>query len=281
MQDNRGIQYSAILHGVFFALIIFGLPRFMEPEIIPEPSAFSVDILPITQKSNVPNQEPVPQKTETPVKPVEATAQKATPQASKAAPPPPPPKESIPVPTKEKPVDKPKEKEPDKEPVKEMKEKEPVKKPEKAKEDDLDSILKSVKDTAKANESKQKTQKAVAPQSRSRSDSAFDPNAMMSLSEKDGIRHQIQSNWNVPSGVKDAQNLVVELLVTVSEDGTVTSVKHIGSTSRYSSEPNFRAAVDSAIRAVQISSPLKNLLSGKYSAWREMELSFNPSDVLN
>lgn len=281
MQDKRGIQYSAILHGVFFALIIFGLPKFMEPEIIPEPSAFSVDILPITQKSNVPNQEQTPQKTETPPKPVEQTAVKATPQASKAAEPPPP-KEAIPVPTKEKPVEKPKEKEKEKEPVKEKpKEKEKPKKPEKAKEDDLDSILKSVKDTAKAKESDKKTEKTLTPQSRSKSDSPFDPNAIMSLSEKDGIRNQIQNNWNVPAGVKDAQNLIVQLMVTVSEDGTVISVKHVGSTSRYNSEPNFRAAVDSAMRAVQRSSPLQNLPSGKYSAWREMELNFNPADVLN
>lgn len=279
MQDNRGIQYSAILHGVLFALIIFGLPKFMEPEIIPEPSAVSVDILPTSLLSNVPTQE----KVEKPdvKKPVEEVKKevKAAPEAKTQEAKKP---DAVPLPEPKKPEEKKpeiKKPEPKKEETKPDVKKPDQKKPEKKKEDDLESILKSVKDQAKTVESKKPAEKA-ASQNQSRSD-RFDPNAQISMSDKDKIKQQIEINWNIPAGVKDAQNLVVELLVTVSEDGTVTSVKHIGNASRYASEPNFRAAVDSAIRAVQRSSPLKDLPAGKFSAWREMELVFNPGDVLN
>lgn len=280
MQDNRGIQYSAILHGVFFALIIFGLPKFMQPEIIPEPSAISVDILPTSLLSNVPTQEKI-EKPE-PKKPVEEVKKevKAAPEAKKEEVKKP---DAVPLPEPKKPEEKkPEEKkpEPKKEEIKpDVKKPEPKKPEPKKKEDDLDSILKSVKDQAKAVESKKPTAQA-ASQNQSKSD-RYDDRSPISMSDKDKIKQQIEINWNIPAGVKDAQNLVVELLVTVSEDGTVTSVKHIGSTSRYSSEPNFRAAVDSAMRAVQRSSPLKDLPAGKYAAWREMELVFNPGDVLN
>ena len=42
----------------------------------------------------------------------------------------------------------------------------------------------------------------------------------------------------------------------------------------------FRAAADSARRAVQECSPLKNLSPEKYQTWRDMEMTFNPKDML-
>jgi hypothetical protein len=48
---------------------------------------------------------------------------------------------------------------------------------------------------------------------------------------------------------------------------------------RYTSEPFFRAAADSALRAVFKCSPLKNLPPEKYGSWREMELNFDPQDL--
>lgn len=268
MQNNRGIHYSALLHGVLFLLIIFGLPEFLEPEIIPEPTAISVDILPIAPMSNVKPQEKTPEKPE-PKKPVEEqkTEKKPVPETKKEEM-----KKAEPLPTP-KPEKKPEEKKPE---IKKPEEK----KPEKKKEDDLESILKSVRDTAKAEESKKPTEKKTpANQKEARSD-RFDPSMQLSMSEKDAIRQQFEQCWDVPAGAKDAHNLIITLSVQLNQDGSVIKVALKGDQSRYNSDSFFRAAADSAIRAVNRCSPLKNLDPSKYNGWSDMELRFNPKDML-
>ena len=66
----------------------------------------------------------------------------------------------------------------------------------------------------------------------------------------------------------------------MAQDGTVTSVR-ILDTSRYASDQFFRAAADSAVRAVKNPqcTPLKLPLD-KYEQWKTMTLSFNPKDLL-
>jgi hypothetical protein len=49
---------------------------------------------------------------------------------------------------------------------------------------------------------------------------------------------------------------------------------------RYNSDTFYRAAADSAVRATHECSPLKNLPPDKYGSWKEMELTFNPADML-
>jgi hypothetical protein len=39
----------------------------------------------------------------------------------------------------------------------------------------------------------------------------------------------------------------------------------------------FRAAADSAVRAVYKCNPIKNLPTNKYNSWKEMRLNFDPS----
>src|SRR5262249_51002793 len=102
----------------------------------------------------------------------------------------------------------------------------------------------------------------------------------LSMSEKDAIRQQFQRCWNVPAGAKDAANLIVTLRVDLTQDGTVTTVRRVGDEARYNSDSFFRAAADSAMRAVHECSPLKNLPTEKYENWSEMELTFDPKEML-
>lgn len=267
MQNAKGLRYSALLHGGLLLLMIFGLPEFLEPKRDPEPMAYSVDILPIAPISNVKPQEKPPEKPE-PKKPVteEKTEKKATSEAKKEEVKKPEP-EPLPAPKEEKKpeVKKPKE----------------IKKPEKKKkEEDLDSILKSVKDSAKAQESKKPTEKKTTPNQHEARSDRYDPAMQPSMSEIDSIRQQFQKCWNVPAGAKNAQNLVVTLSVELMEDGSVIKVELAKNSARASSDPTYLAAADSAIRAVRRCSPLKNLPAEKYSAWRYMELNFDPKDML-
>jgi len=276
--------YSLLLHLVMLLLLIFGLPDFMHRKIEPEPVAISVEILPVSQKSNVKPQEeqPEPEKKVVEQKPVE---KKPTPPATKAVEKPPEPekvmpqeiakKEDVKIPEKPREIVKPqppKKIEPPKKP-------EPPKK-EKPRDEDLESILNSVKETAKT-EPAEKPKPNTAPKKQAKAESQnYDDSAPLSMSEKDGIIQQIQRCWNVPAGAKDADSLIVPLHIELTQDGTVTKVELSGESSRYHSDSFFRAAADSAMRAVRKCSPLKNLPAEKYGNWQVMELNFNPKDAL-
>ena len=94
------------------------------------------------------------------------------------------------------------------------------------------------------------------------------------------IREQIARCWNVPAGVRDAKDLVIEIRVAVAPDGTVQQAT-ILDRSRYASDPVFRAAAESARRALfnPLCTPL-HLPPDKYDIWKDMLVNFNPKDIL-
>ena len=101
----------------------------------------------------------------------------------------------------------------------------------------------------------------------------------MSMSEIDAIRHQIQQCWSVPAGARDAENLIVRIKVFLNSDGSLAKAPEIIGADQ-SDDPFYRAAAESARRAVLKCAPLKNLPADKYSRWRELTLTFNPREML-
>lgn len=270
MRRERAVGFtcSGVLHVLLGLLILMGLPSLLPDRPLPEPSAISVEILPITGVTNVKPSEvkPTP-KQEEEKKP---EAKKPTPPVKTAEPPPPPPP---------KPEEKPEPKKPEK-----VEEKKPEpKKPEKPKEDDLLAVLKSVKETAakqQADTPKKQDDSEESSTSKSKSQQ-YDPSMPLSMSEKDAIRSQISRCWSVPAGARDAHGLVVVLRVEVQRDGSVLNVALAeASKGRYAKDTFFRAAADSAMRAVRMCSPLKDLPPEKYDTWRDMELTFDPKEML-
>jgi hypothetical protein len=95
----------------------------------------------------------------------------------------------------------------------------------------------------------------------------------------DAIRHQIQQCWSVPAGARDAENLIVRIKVFLNSDGSLAKAPEIIGADQ-SDDPFYRAAAESARRAVLKCAPLKNLPADKYSRWRELTLTFNPREML-
>ena len=93
------------------------------------------------------------------------------------------------------------------------------------------------------------------------------------------MRRQISLCWNPPIGARDAQNLIIELLIDVNPDRTVANVDLVDK-GRYGSDSFFRAAADSAIRAVRSPkcSPLE-LPVDKYEQWKRIDFTFDPRDM--
>lgn len=102
----------------------------------------------------------------------------------------------------------------------------------------------------------------------------------LSVSEQDALRRQLSQCWNIMSGARFAENLIVEIRVTVRPDRTVQQAT-ILDRGRYNRDSFYRAAADSALRALRNPncSPL-DLPVNKYEQWKSMVIRFDPKDIL-
>ena len=144
---------------------------------------------------------------------------------------------------------------------------------------DLNAVLKDL--------SKNRPQPAPAPtpppqpaavQTRSRSNAPSNPLMAATAGEREAIKQHIEKFWNPPVGARDAQGLVIELQIVVNVDGTVQRVSAVDS-ARKSRDGFFRAAAESAERAVWMASPLP-IPREKYETFREILFTFDPRELL-
>ncbi len=266
MEMQRGVVYSGGIHLILLMLAYVGMPDWFHREIEAQPLVITLEDLPITDKTNVkPSDKPIIREKKPPApKP----KPKPTPPVSKPKPRPPAPKP-----------------EPVKEPVKDKPDKKPEKpkdkpKPTPPQDDALDEVLKDLKEQARDpdGDKDKKPKKDPGPaQNLTRSDAPYDPTQPLSLSERDAITSQFIQCWRVPAGAANDYTLVVSVEVSLRADGSVIKATLTSDQrGRYGSDTVFRAAADSALRAVQMCSPLKNLPANKYSRWKEMRLNFDP-----
>ena len=101
----------------------------------------------------------------------------------------------------------------------------------------------------------------------------------LTISEVDAIRYQIEQCWNVPAGARDARDLVIKIQINLKPDGSLKQPPVILDRDRMD-DGFFRAAAESARRAVQRCTPLKNLPTSKYDRWQDITLTFNPREML-
>ncbi len=100
----------------------------------------------------------------------------------------------------------------------------------------------------------------------------------MSLSEIDAFRAQIRACWSVPAGAKNAESLVVRVRVQLDTSGRPIAKKVINRAQL--TDSFFLSAAESVLRAIERCQPYK-MPPEKYESWREMELNFDPSKMLN
>lgn len=100
--------------------------------------------------------------------------------------------------------------------------------------------------------------------------------AVLSSSELDRVRQQIEQCWSLPAGARGAEDMVVEIRTAVNPDGRVRAANIVDS-GRMDRDPFYRAMAESARRAVlhPHCQPLRLPLD-KYSEWRVMILNFDP-----
>lgn len=294
---RSGIVKSIILHIVIGLLIAFGLPSLMNKKDLVDNSVVTVEILPVSELTNVKPKKSSPKPIEKPEKKEVIT--KNLPKIALNEPKPEIKKELTeekkPAPvTEKKPEPKVAEKIPEKkpEPPKEEPKKEEEKKEEKPeiREDAFASVLKSVEEMRqepsdqKDSKDEEKMDFSEVTDFLAKADNQpeYKPGLPLSVSEKDAIKQQIMKNWTVFGGAKDAADNIVTLKISLAEDGSVRDVEVVDKI-KYSANSFFRAMADRAKQAVYKSSPLKNLPPEKYDVkdgWREIEINFDPRDML-
>jgi len=161
----------------------------------------------------------------------------------------------------------------------------PVKKPKKSPpERKFSSLLKDLKKEppklVPAPESKRSLVERARAAARSQSVRPFDPNAKMMVNEIEAVRQQLAQCWNVAAGARRADDLSVEIEMVMNPDATVREARVVDG-ARMNSDPYFRAAAESAMRALGHPDciPLKLPLN-KYDVWKNISFNFDPSKML-
>lgn len=102
----------------------------------------------------------------------------------------------------------------------------------------------------------------------------------MTMSEMEAVRMQLGECWKLLAGARYAEDLIVEIKLTINPDRTVRDARIVDQI-RYSQDSFFRAAADSAYRAVfqTACNPLL-LPPEKYNEWNTMTVRFDPREML-
>lgn len=240
---------SVLVHALLLALVLIGLPLATPPP--PEPIRIAVDIVAAPAPPE-PSARPIPTppRAVAPPKPKPAPPKPAPAPAEKPKPPPKPDPE---------PAEKPKPAPPEA----------PKPKPEKPQEtDDLEAILRNLAPDADPGAKTEEPADAPAKA------------APVTPGEMGALAAQLKGCWIIVAGARDAQTLSVEVAITVGRDRRVRTARVVDS-ARYARDPAFRAAADSAMRALRHPrcTPL-DLPPEKYDAWKSLIFNFDPSHAL-
>jgi len=103
--------------------------------------------------------------------------------------------------------------------------------------------------------------------------------AKLSVNEIDRLRLQIRQCWRVPAGALEADDLIVRIRVGLHPDGSISNGPYVVNRARLG-DRYFRAAAESVLRAIRRCQPFQ-MPAAKYQNWRELELNFDPSKMLN
>ena len=265
----RSLIYSITFHSVLVLLTILSLP-FMLREPIDLPPIVSVELIQITDKTNIPFA-PKARKIieETKKKEKERLVSEQAPPAAKA---------------KEKPdrIPLPNEKKEEKQIVKKKQNPEEVKPEirqasefEKKERVDTNQIAALI-DKAKEEEAVQQKKTDKITQSSQKNSFA----SGLTLSQEDALRAQIFGCWSVPLGLPYDEDLLVRIKLQLKKDGTIMKSEILDhQRMNRPGQKFYKVLAESALRAVRLCQPLKVPPTG-YEKWKNLQLNFNPTEML-
>ena len=284
---NRSLIISSALHVVLIVLTAMSLP-FLTKKPIDLPPIISVELIQITEKTNIPFApkakkiiEKVKEKEkqlvseQAPPKKIEKSKTKTvvsidqnnetidnqTPEA---------------VPLPEKTVKQIKTKEEKKQnPEKVDEEVKQVSEFEKKELFDPNSIAALI-DKSKQVTAEVKTQKNLVSQDQEKNIE----NSSLSLSEEDALKAQIFGCWSIPLGLPYDENLLVRIKLKLKPDGSVIDSEILDHARMNKPGQGFYIVLaESALRAIKLCQPLRVPTTG-YERWKDLQLNFDAREML-
>jgi hypothetical protein len=293
---------SFLLH-LFIILLITGQFAFFSKKTQPE-EMIIVEMFdaPIDEKISPPEPAPTPMDKPEPLdKPV--PAKKSSPPKSEARPTPKPtpaeeplkseaapaPEDSVPepAPMDKAEIEKPEPPKPAPVPAKrpDVKPTPPVKKEEQAKPEDakksmdFQSVLKNLAENENQPAPQEVAENEASPRQSPMLTQPPPVSEQVTQGEMQALIAQLGSCWTMLPGAKNAENLIVNVRIVVNPDRTLRS-HDIVDKMRYNSDSFFRAAADTAVRALyNPDCRVLNLPPYKYDQWKSMIVSFDPKKM--
>ena len=266
---NRSIVLSSVFHLFIIILTAMSLP-FLSKKAIDLPPVVSVELIQITEKTNIPFA-PKAKKI------IEEAKEKEKKLVSEQAPP-----------------KKVKKKKPDSVPMPE----DDVKKVEKVQDDTqnpekIDNEVKQVSEFEKEelfdpnniaaliDKSKEETSSTKNKTDQITQDQVKNfENTGLSLSEEDALKAQIFSCWSIPLGLPYNENLLVRIKLELKPDGSVIKSEILDHARMNRPGQGFyKVLAESALRAVKLCQPLRVPTTG-YERWKELQLNFDAREML-
>ena len=102
----------------------------------------------------------------------------------------------------------------------------------------------------------------------------------LTLSEEDALKAQIFGCWSLPLGLPYQENLLVRIKLRLKPDGTVLRSEILDHARMNKPGQGFyKVLAESALRAVRICQPLRVPPAG-YDRWKDLQLNFNANEML-
>ena len=102
----------------------------------------------------------------------------------------------------------------------------------------------------------------------------------LTLSEEDALKAQIFGCWSIPLGLPYNENLLVRIKLKLKPDGTVMKSEILDHARMNKPGQGFyKVLAESALRAIQLCQPLRVPSTG-YERWNNLQLNFDAREML-
>ena len=102
----------------------------------------------------------------------------------------------------------------------------------------------------------------------------------LSLSEEDALKAQIFGCWSIPLGLPYNENLLVRIKLRLKPDGSVIRSEILDHARMNKPGQGFyKVLAESALRAIQLCQPLRVPATG-YERWKDLQLNFDAREML-
>jgi len=102
----------------------------------------------------------------------------------------------------------------------------------------------------------------------------------LTLSEEDALKAQIFGCWSIPLGLPYNENLLVRIKLRLKPDGSVIKTEILDHARMNKPGQGFyKVLAESALRAIQLCQPLRVPTTG-YERWKNLQLNFDAREML-